>query len=77
VLVSFKLETGIGHEELISRAQQSLERTGSSAVVANLLEHTGPDSHTAFLVCSDGTVTRSEGKEHIAADIISFLRSRL
>ena len=77
ILISFKLETGITEDELISRAEASLQATGSSAVVANLLEQTGPDSHTAFLVHSDGTHIRSEGKKQIAKNIIAYLRSSL
>jgi len=77
ILISFKLETGISEDELISRAEASLAKTGSNAVVANLLEQTGPGSHTAFLVCADGTKTRHTGKPEIARAVISFLRSKL
>lgn len=78
ILVSFKLETEISEDELIARAQESLRSTGSNAVAANLLEQTNNDeSHTAFLVCSDGTIIRSRGKHRIAEDIISFVRNSL
>jgi phosphopantothenoylcysteine synthetase/decarboxylase len=76
-LISFKLETGITEDELISKAKKSLQTTGSIAVVANLLEHTGPDNHTAFLVCSDGTRNRHQGKNEIARAVIEFLRNSL
>jgi hypothetical protein len=50
LLIGFKLESGIDDSDLITKAREQIERTGSHAVVANhfrALEGVGP---RAFLV---------------------------
>ena len=52
-IISFKLESGIEVEELISRARSHMERCESDAVVANLLENLDGSGSRAHLVTRD------------------------
>lgn len=77
-MVGFKLEAGVSEEELISRASDSLNRYNLDLVVANDLDHVGPDSHEAIFVAPGGKILhRASRKEEIAAKIAEFIVSRI
>jgi phosphopantothenoylcysteine synthetase/decarboxylase len=77
-MVGFKLEAGVSEEELISRACESLDRYNLDLVVANDLDHVGPDAHTALFVAPGGKILhRASRKEEIAEKIAEFIGSRV
>lgn len=76
--VGFKLETGVGEEELVRRALASLEAHGLDLVVANDLDVVGPDHHEAVLVEPSGRIlARCSTKDEIAGRIALFIEERL
>ena len=56
-VISFKLESGITEEELIERARSHMQRAGTSAVVANLLEGLEGEGPRGYLVQRDSVAT--------------------
>ena len=77
-MIGFKLEAGVSEEELISRAEESLEQHNLDLVVANDLDYVGPGSHTAIFVAPGGKILhRASSKEEIAAKIAEFLIPRI
>ena len=56
-VISFKLESGITEQELIERARSHMQRAGTSAVVANLLEGLGGEGPRGYLVQRDSVRT--------------------
>ena len=56
-VISFKLESGITEEELIERARSHMQRAGTGAVVANLLEGLEGEGPRGYLVQEDSVRT--------------------
>jgi phosphopantothenate--cysteine ligase len=74
ILVGFKFEVGIPHEELISLAETSIKKNGCDLVVANDKEEMIRDkAHTAYLIEPCGTTLKVSGKKEIATQIQIFL----
>ncbi len=73
-LVSFKLETGISDEVLVSRADTHLKRTGSDIVIANTTDRTDTDNHRALFIGPEGVIREVTGKADIASSIITLIR---
>ena len=71
-IISFKLESGIETEELISRARSHMKRCESDAVVANLLENLdGPGPRAHFVTKND--VDEISDLEHLCISIESIV----
>ena len=76
--VGFKLETGVGEEELVRRALASLDAHGLDLVVANDLDAVGSERHEAVLVEPTGSIlARCATKDEIAGRIARFIEERL
>jgi phosphopantothenate---cysteine ligase (CTP) len=77
-IVGFKLEVGVDEEELIERALNSLRLYNLDLVVANDLDHVGPDSHKAIFVTPSGKVLHTAySKVEIAEKIAEFVVRRI
>jgi phosphopantothenoylcysteine decarboxylase / phosphopantothenate---cysteine ligase len=76
-MVTFKLEEGVGREELLAIARRRLAE-GYQAVVANRGEEMGPgDEQVAYLVTGEGEPRRMVGKPEIARGIADHLEAVL
>jgi len=81
LLVGFKFEVGIQHEELIALAQESIAKNGCDLVVANdKVEMKENKVHVAYIVPSpaldlDVTEYRVLGKEAIAKELRNIIES--
>ena len=73
-IISFKLESGIGIEELVTRARSHMKRYESDAVIANLLENLDGRGPRAHLVTLDGANEISD-LEHLSKSIESIVSS--
>ena len=71
-IISFKLESGIETEELISRARSHMKRCESDAVVANLLENLDGPGPRAHLVTKND-VDEISDLEHLCISIESIV----
>ena len=71
-IISFKLESGIEIEELISRARSHMKRCESDAVVANLLENLDGPGPRAHLVTKND-VDEISDLEHLCISIESIV----
>lgn len=69
-MILFKLESGIDRAELVRRARATLARVRAQAVVANLIEDVGEQSHRADLLRADGSAEIAEGRPAIAAALV-------
>jgi len=70
-VISFKLESGIKEQELIERARSHMQRAGTSAVVANLLEGLGAAGPRGYLV--QGGSVRTLDAEYDLCEAIDAL----
>jgi phosphopantothenate-cysteine ligase len=76
ILIGFKFEVGIPHEELINLAKTSIGKNGCDLVIANDKEEMIRDkNHTAYLVypIGDSAPLKVSGKKEIATQIMIFL----
>ena len=71
-IISFKLETGISQDELLDRARSHIERTGSDAVIANLLRGLKGDGPRGFMVHGETTETL-ESEQDLCSGIESLI----
>jgi len=77
-LVQFKLEVGVSEEDLVGRAQESLQRNSADLVVANDLERISDWQHPALILGPDGTVLgRPHTREEIAAALCDALEEKI
>jgi len=80
-LIGFKFEVGIGHDELIALAKNSIEKNGCDLVIANdKVKMQEANSHVAHFVFSDELLatrtfsnTTVSGKKEIAMEIAMCL----
>jgi phosphopantothenoylcysteine synthetase/decarboxylase len=77
LLVMFKLESGLARDELIDRARRSMEAAQADLAVANLVERTGEEDHTALLLDRETVLAEATGKTEIAASVMSFVTQHL
>src|SRR5207248_1500189 len=77
ILIKFKLEVGLGDEELLRIAGKSRKASGADLMVANTLAMARPAAGegSAFLI-EDGATERVL-RGHLAGRIASWLRNRL
>lgn len=76
LMVTFKYEEGLSHDELMAIATERLQRF--DVVVANRGEEMSPDGpHNAWLVTPDRSPRRHVGKERIASAIADHLEEAL
>ncbi|MBR4226843.1 MAG: bifunctional phosphopantothenoylcysteine decarboxylase/phosphopantothenate--cysteine ligase CoaBC [Candidatus Methanomethylophilaceae archaeon] len=76
-VVGFKAESGLGTDDLVSRARSRLESYGLSAVVANDISAAGKDSSSVLFV-TKGSAERIEGsKDDIADAVLSRIAGML
>lgn len=73
-IVMFKLESGIGQDELRARAIATMRRVDAQAVVANLLSEVGPDAHRAELIRADGSMTAFDGRDDLSRGLVDEAR---
>jgi len=74
--VGFKLEAGVGGDELIRRAMESLRAYGLDIVVANDIDRVSASRHEAVVLDADGTVVaRTETKESLASALVELIRN--
>ncbi|RMH22050.1 MAG: phosphopantothenoylcysteine decarboxylase [Acidobacteria bacterium] len=72
LMITFKYQEGVSHDELIAIARQRLDRY--QVVIANRGEEMGAgDEHVAWLVTGDQPPQRLEGKPGIARGIAAYL----
>lgn len=76
-MAGFKLESGIGENELVRRATAMMKRYDLDLVVANVLEHVSEDSHDAVLIGRDGILGRAGTKREIAVSLAGMIEAVL
>jgi phosphopantothenate--cysteine ligase len=69
VLVGFKLLSGVAKETLIEAGSRLLQKNDCDLVFANDLSELSPTHHCGYLIQSDGSYERLEGRERIARSI--------
>lgn len=73
-LVSFKLEEGIDHDELVARGLSSMRANDSDWVVVNQMEGIDDKNHEAFIYDHAGAqVVTCKSKADIAAQLVILL----
>jgi len=78
IFVGFKLEAGIGDDELAARALRLLETYRLDAVVANDIDRVGPVAHEALLVGPGGIVLgKTATKASLADTVASFVKGKI
>jgi phosphopantothenoylcysteine decarboxylase/phosphopantothenate--cysteine ligase len=81
-IVSFKAEFGLSQKELLEKARQSLERSGSDMVIANDVSREdigfGSEENEVMIVPKEGEpkFLKKESKDEIASEILDFITSR-
>ncbi|MCD6308081.1 MAG: hypothetical protein J7M24_03690 [Candidatus Latescibacteria bacterium] len=74
--VGFKLEAGVGGDELVRRAMESLRTYDLDIVVANDIDRVSGSRHEAVVLDADGTVVaRTETKESLASVLVGLIRN--
>lgn len=77
VKIGFKLEAGVGMDELRARAVSRLREAGMTAIVANRIEDVGEEQSKALLIGSDGNEIELEGgRDAIARSIMDYIAER-
>ena len=76
-MAGFKLESGIGEDELVRRATAMMKRYDLDLAVANILERVSEASHDAILIGRDGILSRAGTKREIAASLADIIEAAL
>ena len=73
LLVAFKLESGLGEEELFARARRTMARSGANLVVANHTAGMGSGSHGAWILGPGEEVEPVAGRDRLAGRLLDLI----
>lgn len=78
ILVGFKLEVGVGKDELVRRATKMMRSSNSDFVLANDLRTVRKKQHTAYVLDAAGRLRGPfKGKKTIATALVDIVTERL
>ncbi|MCU0653451.1 MAG: phosphopantothenoylcysteine decarboxylase [Candidatus Pacebacteria bacterium] len=77
LLVKFKLEVGLSHDELINKARESMRQSDADLICANDLDEMAGNGHKAYIIDRDGNVSVCDGNNDIAKKLLQAVKCRL